>query len=74
MKNDFYMGDLYPNLGYMTTRANTIPEPQDQVVFTQRNQDQAMNNPLGVDNHAMRKHYWALLIIVATILLLGVRM
>jgi hypothetical protein len=74
MKNDFYFGDLYPNMSYMSTRANTIPEANDQVVMTQRSQGTVMNNPLGVDNFAMRGHYTALLIIVATILLLGIRL
>jgi hypothetical protein len=73
MKNDFYLGDLYPNLGYMTTRATTIPEPADQVVMTQKDQDLAAANPLDVDQHDMRNHYFALIIVCGTILLLGIR-
>jgi hypothetical protein len=74
MKNDFYFGDLYPNMSYMSTRANTIPEANDQVVMTQRSQGVVMDNPLGVDNFAMKGHYTGLLIMVATILLLGIRL
>jgi hypothetical protein len=74
MKNDFYMGDLYPNMGYMTTRATTIPEPGDQASMTKNNQDVAVANPITVSPDAVKGHYFGLIIIIGVLLLLGVRM
>lgn len=73
MKNDFYLGDLYPNMGYMTTRASTIPEPGDQASMTKNNQDVAIANPLKVGDQEVKGHYFGLIIIVGVILLLGIR-
>lgn len=73
MKNDFYLGDLYPNMGYMTTRASTIPEPGDQASMTKNNQDVAIAHPLKVDDSAVKGHYFGLIIVVGVILLLGTR-
>jgi hypothetical protein len=72
MKNDFFLGDIYPNMGYMTTRANTIPEPADRSSMTNNDTTLAANHPLGVDNNALRGHYFSLIIVVGVILLLGV--
>jgi hypothetical protein len=73
MKNDFYLGDLYPNMGYMTTRASTIPEPGDQASMTKNNQDVAIAHPIAVDDTQVRGHYFGLIIIVGVILMLGAR-
>jgi hypothetical protein len=73
MKNDFYLGDLYPNLGYMTTRASTIPEPQDQTSLTNNDQDVAVKNPLNIGSHELKGHYFGLIIVIGVILLLGAR-
>lgn len=27
----FHTGDLYPNLGFLSTRSATVPEPEDQM-------------------------------------------
>ena len=74
MKNDFFMGDLYPNMGMMTTRATTIPEPGDQASMTKNNQDIAIAHPIAVSGEQVKGHYFGLIIIVGVLLLLGVRM
>jgi len=70
------MGDLYPNLGsYNDTTATTIPLPQDVAAIDKDSFDPAINavQPNISGNH-MQNHYFGLIIIVATILLLGIRL
>ena len=47
MKADFYMGDLYPNLAYFSTRADTIPEAADQTSLVDQ-QEASQKNPIDV--------------------------
>lgn len=74
----YFMGDLYPNLGnYNDTTSQTVPIPQDVAAI---DQDQAswMAGQIAPDPNVskqdMNNHYWGLLIIVATILMLGIRL
>lgn len=72
----YWMGDLYPNLGsYNNTTAQTVPIPADVAAVDQDNYDGALQNvaPNVTSNH-MSSHYFGLLIICATILLLGIRL
>lgn len=73
----YYMGDLYPNLGnYNDTTSQTVPLAVDVAVLEQDNNVQAAvaaaPDPNINKNH-MNQHYFGLLIIAGTILLLGVR-
>ena len=73
---NFFMGDLYPNLGsYNDTTAQTIPLPQDVAAIDQNNTAAwaNMSTPPNVGSVHMNSHYFGLLIIVGTILLLGIR-
>jgi len=75
MRLTYYMGDLYPNLGsYNDTTATTIPLPQDVAAIDKDSFDPAINavQPAVSGNH-MQNHYFGLLIIASTILLLGIR-
>ena len=47
MKADYYMGDLYPNLAYFSTRADTIPEAADQTSLVDQ-QETSQKNPIDV--------------------------
>ena len=42
---DYFLGDLYPTMGHLTTRTGTIPEPADQTTLID-NQRQALENPI----------------------------
>lgn len=73
---NYYMGDLYPNLGsYNNTTSMTIPLPQDVAAIDQNDDgaQAAAAAPPQVSQVHMNNHYFGLLIIVATILLLGIR-
>jgi len=69
------MGDLYPNLGsYNDTTAQTVPIPADVAAIDQDDYNGAIVNvPSNVTQTHMSNHYFGLLIIAATILLLGIR-
>lgn len=71
----YWMGDLYPNLGnYNDTTAQTVPIPADVAAIDQDNYDGAIANvPANVTQTHMSNHYFGLMIIAATILLLGIR-
>lgn len=72
----YFMGDLYPNLGsYNDTTAQTIPLPSDVSAIDQNDQAgwAAAATPANVGSVHMNSHYFGLLIIVGTILLLGIR-
>jgi hypothetical protein len=73
----YYMGDLYPNLGgYNDTTAQTVPLPSDVMAI---DQDNDVMNSLAVapdpniGGQHLSNHYFGLLIVCGTILLLGVR-
>jgi hypothetical protein len=72
----YWMGDLYPNIGnYNNTTAQTVPLPSDVSAMDQDNYDGAIQNvPPNVTSQHMSSHYFGLLIICATILLLGIRL
>lgn len=74
----YFMGDLYPNLGnYNDTTSQTVPLAVDVMALEQDNQVQAAVQAApdpNVNATHMSNHYFGLLIIAATILLLGVRM
>lgn len=44
---DFYFNDLYPNMGYLNTRMETIPEPDDKQALAENKEatDKAKVNP-----------------------------
>lgn len=70
------MGDLYPNLGhYNDTTSQTIPLPSDVVAIDQNDSSgrASAQTPPNIGHVDMNNHYFGLLIIVATILLLGIR-
>jgi hypothetical protein len=73
----YYMGDLYPNLGgYNDTTAQTVPLPSDVMALDQDNDVlnavAAAPDP-NIGGQHLSNHYFGLLIVCATILLLGVR-
>lgn len=73
----YFMGDLYPNLGsYNDTTAQTVPLPADIMALDQDNTSMnaaaAAPDP-NIGGQHIANHYWGLLIIAATILLLGIR-
>jgi hypothetical protein len=74
---NYFMGDLYPNLGnYNDTTAQTVPLPQDLIAIDQDNQSYAAAQNVpdpNINSKHMSNHYWGLLIIAATILILGIR-
>jgi hypothetical protein len=72
----YWMGDLYPNLGqYNDTTAQTVPLPQDVAAMDADDYDGALIKvPSNVTGNHMNSHYFGLLIICATILLLGIRL
>ena len=72
----YWMGDLYPNLGsYNNTGAQTVPIPADVAAMDQDDYNGAIVNvPPNVTSNHMQSHYFGLLIICATILLLGIRL
>ena len=72
MKADFYMGDLYPNLAYFSTRAETIPEAADQTSLVD-NPDQAAANPLDVAPDTSRNIMFSVGAIFLVVVLLGMR-
>jgi hypothetical protein len=74
----YFMGDLYPNLGnYNDTTSQTVPLPQDVAAIDQDpstwSAGQKVPDP-NVSGNDMKNHYWGLMIIVATILMLGIRL
>lgn len=76
MRLTYYMGDLYPNLGnYNDTTATTIPLPQDVAAIDKANFDGVIQNVQpDVSQVHMNSHYFGLIIIAASILLLGIRL
>jgi len=44
---EFYLNDLYPNMGFVNTRTETIPEADDRKALAENEQAsiQAKNNP-----------------------------
>jgi hypothetical protein len=72
----YWMGDLYPNVGqYNDTTAQTVPAPSDVAAMDADDYDGAIQNvPTNVTGNHMQSHYFGLLIICATILLLGIRL
>jgi hypothetical protein len=72
---EYYMGDLYPQMGNMSTRLESVPLPADQAAITQDDQDALVANyPVNVTSTQMNSHYFGLVIICAVILMLGVRL
>lgn len=74
---NYFMGDLYPNLGgYNDTHAQTVPLPSDVVALDQDNDVMeavaAAPDP-NIGAQHLSNHYFGLLIIAGTILLLGIR-
>lgn len=71
----YYMGDLYPNLGsYNNTSAQTVPLPSDVAAIDQDNYDGViLKTPPNVNENHVKNHYFGLILIVGTILLLGIR-
>ena len=72
MKADYYMGDLYPNLAYFSTRADTIPEAADQNSLVDQ-QDKAAKNPLDISPETNRSIWWSVGFVFVLIVLLGIR-
>jgi hypothetical protein len=72
----YFMGDLYPNLGsYNDTTAQTIPLPGDVAAMDQDNYNGIiLNTPTNINSNHMQNHYFGLLIIVGTIIILGIRL
>ena len=74
---NYFMGDLYPNLGnYNDTTSQTVPLPADIMALDQDNasMNAAAEAPdPNIGQHHIQNHYFGLLIIAATILLLGIR-
>jgi hypothetical protein len=74
----YFMGDLYPNLGnYNDTTAQTVPLPQDVAAIDQDSSTwmagQIAPDPT-IGKQDVSNHYFGLLIIVGTIILLGIRL
>jgi hypothetical protein len=69
---DYFLGDLYPTMGHLTTRIGTIPEPADQTTLID-NQRQALENPIDVAPETSRGILWSVGIIFGVIFLLGSR-
>jgi hypothetical protein len=72
MIKDFYMGDLYPDMGHYSTRIATVPEPADQVALTD-NQKQAVANPLDVAPEKSRSILMSIGIVFLVVVMLGSR-
>lgn len=72
MKADFYMGDLYPNLAYFSTRAETIPEAADQTSLID-DPAKAAANPLDVAPDTSRSIMFSVVCIFLIIVVLGIR-
>jgi hypothetical protein len=75
VKADYYMGDLYPNLSYFSTKASTIPEPQDQTSLVD-NPDKntgPTQNPIDVSPGKHSNILFSVGAIFLVIVLLGMR-
>ena len=67
---DFYMGDIYPNMTYYTTRNITAPEVDDQAVLNKNTEatEQLQNK----NTKGSTRNVWvSILIVVVIIALLG---
>lgn len=73
MKADYFMGDLYPNLAYFSTRAETIPEAADQNSLVDH-QEAAEKNPITISPEKSKSIFFYLGVIFLVIVLLGVRL
>ncbi len=75
MKADYYMGDLYPNLSYFSTKASTIPEPADQtsLVDNPDTNKTATTNPIDVSPVKHTNILFSVGAIFLVIVLLGMR-
>jgi hypothetical protein len=72
MKADYYMGDLYPNLAYFSTRAETIPEAADQTTLVDQ-QETSQKNPINISPETNRSIWWSVGFVFVLIILLGIR-
>lgn len=67
-----FMGDLYPNMGFMNTRFNTIAEPEDQVALVD-NQKLAESHNVSVNPNQARSIWVSIGIVLVVIVLLNWR-
>ena len=66
---DFYFNDLYPNMGFQNTRAETIPEADDRNALAE-NEKASVNAKI---NPVQKNKIWtAFLILLAVVVVLGV--
>lgn len=72
MKADYYLGDLYPNLSYFSTKASTIPEAADQNTLVD-SQEIGVKNPIEISPEKSKNIFGSLLLVFGLIILLGVR-
>jgi hypothetical protein len=75
MKADYYMGDIYPNLSYFSTKASTIPEPADQtsLIDNPDTNRTATTNPIDVAPEKHNSILFSVGAIFLIIVLLGIR-
>lgn len=67
MQYTYNMADLYPNLGALTTRAQTLPEPEEQAQLQQINDDETV--PTTVSGSKKRSTGLWIFIILAIVIL-----
>lgn len=66
---DFFLKDLYPNMGFQDTRAETIPEADDRKALAE--DEKASSN--AKTNPVQKNKIWtAFIILLAVVLVLGV--
>jgi hypothetical protein len=67
-----WMHDLYPNMGFISTRGNSIPEAEDQNTLVD-DQDLAESKQVHHDPVISKKMFITIGIIIAIVLLLSVK-
>lgn len=66
---DFYFNDLYPNQGFINTRTQTIPEPDDKQALAE---DKEASVKAKVNPKQKNNIFIALAVLLAVVVLLGV--